>query len=139
MESDERRDLAGRREYRRVHPAMAHSFELLIALLSLQAGIVYFASPEARERSAVGRLLFPWDATWNALYVLGGALIVAGLVLKRTRLELAGLWLFAAAVGIAIVAIVVVAGAVGAAALAVYVAALVACLLRIWTLEGSRR
>lgn len=138
MEIEDRRDPARRREYRQVHPAMAHSFELLIALLSVQAGIVYFASPHDRVRSAVGQLLFPWDALWNGLYVLGGLAIVAGLVLKRTRLELAGLWLFAAAVGVAIVAIVVVAGAAAASALAVYVAALAACLVRIWTLERSR-
>lgn len=124
---------------RRVHPAAANSFELFVALLSINAGIAFLLSPDDLEHAAVGQLLHPWDFAWNVLYVVGGLLIVVGLMRRSVRVEVAGLWLFASAVAIADLAVIAVAGLVGAAAVAIYTAAFLACASRIWTLTGRRR
>lgn len=124
---------------RRVHPAAANSFELFVALLSINAGIAFLLSPDDLEHAAVGQLLHPWDFAWNVLYIVGGVLIVLGLTRARVRVELAGLWLFASALAIADMAVVAAAGVMAAAAVAVYTAALLACVTRIWTLQGRRR
>lgn len=105
-------------------------FELLFAVLSIIAGVAFFAAPDALERSAIGRAVHPFDYGWNALYVAGGILVALGLFRMERRLELAGLSFLTAAVAIAGLAVIVVRGTGGAHTVAIYTAAIGAFLIR---------
>jgi hypothetical protein len=56
-------------------------YEGLIALSAMVGALVFFADPGSLRSSSLGQVVHPYDTLWNALYLLGGAFIVAGLLL----------------------------------------------------------
>lgn len=83
---------------------IANNWELWVCLLGIVASINYVIQPENLSDSSVGHMRFP-DAIWNLLYGIGSVMVVAGLLRLSPRLEIAGLWLFSAAVAINLLAI----------------------------------
>lgn len=112
----------------RVNRALVFLGAALIA-----SGLRFFVDPSALAKTAIGHALPGiWDDAWSACYVLGGVLIVAGVALRRPRLELPGVTITITAILVNGGAIVVVAGTAGFAQLPLYALAL-------WVLEGRLR
>ena len=78
----------------------ANAFELFLCALTVVAVIQYAFSPDALYESTVGRAVHPLDYGWLALYGFGGAFVCAGLLIRSPRLEVAGLFAYAAGVSI---------------------------------------
>lgn len=108
-----------------------HTFELLIAVLSVIAATSFLVDPETLRQTAVGRELAGWDVIWNSAYGLAGLAIIVGLAWPKPRVEAAGLILLATSVAINLIAIWQVVGSVGAAAIATYLAVVLACIGRV--------
>ena len=54
------------------------SAETAIAIVWLLVGLQFFLDPSSAARTPVGRALPPFVYVWNAFYVLGGMLLLAG-------------------------------------------------------------
>lgn len=108
-----------------------HSFELLIAVLSLITALSFGLDPDTLRQTAIGRELAGWDYVWTTAYGFGGLLIILGLWLPRPRVEVVGLLMLCAAVAIYAIAVWQVAGSVGTAAVASYIAIFAACAGRV--------
>lgn len=133
-----------------VHPdtdnLQAHSFEALIAFAATLASVIFFTTADI-QRTVIGQVLHPYDFIWNALYGLGGVLIVLGLAyparfffrrLYGKALELGGLCMLSSAVLVNLIASLIVVGLnPGQGTL---LAVMVACGLRAQVLiTGTRR
>jgi hypothetical protein len=97
------------------------------------SGARFFLAPTALERTSVGRALPGlWDEAWSACFLIGGILIMAGVGLRRPRLELPGITLAMAATISNGIAIVITNGAPALSQLPLYVLAL-------WVFDGRAR
>lgn len=71
-------------------------------------GWSYFADREVTRRSVVGEAIYPYDACWNALYLLAGVLMLLRLLQgghhweRGALVALAGGWTINAVVAIAV-------------------------------------
>jgi hypothetical protein len=93
----------------------------------------FFFVPGELERTSVGRALpGMWDEAWSALYLVGGALIMLGVGLRRPRLELPGITLTTSATIANGAAILLTNGSRAYAQIPLYVLAL-------WVFDGRAR
>lgn len=119
----------------------AQPFDALIAVMALLAGVGYLASPEpGNELVAEAYAAVSWlGIVFAVLLVAAGGLLLAGIARLRKDWRLAGLAFLAGAVVLQGGAIVTVADLGRAAVtLALYVAVIAACVVRIRTLLGGR-
>lgn len=114
---------------------------LLPAYLLVIAGIGALLNPDAAERTTVARLLPSYiEAIWQGAYILGGILIAYGAMRPRPAIEIVGAWLALYALGLNLVALIVVAGVAGAGiAPFAYVLTLSVLALRISDLHSAAK
>lgn len=88
---------------------------MVAGLLALVACVNAIANPDALRPSSIAEVLGGWPLyTWAALYGLGGLLIVAGGIARRTDLEEPGLRLFIAGMAVNAFAILALRGGASA-------------------------
>lgn len=115
-------------------------FEASIAFAALLGCVVFLVDPGPIRLTAVGhtaRSLLPF---WEALYGLGGVLILLGLLTLSIRFEVTGLIVFSAALVINVIAVVHFAGVEGAATAATFAGLGMAAISRtLFLLKGWRQ
>lgn len=114
-------------------------FEAAIAFAAALAGAVGLLDPSGLSNSALGRTARELLPVWEALYFTGGVLILRALLIRSLRLEVAGLFLFIAAVLLQAAAIFDFAGVQGITSAATFIALAAACAGRAWVLISRWR
>lgn len=117
----------------------ANAFEALIALAAILSAFAFFFSPGSLAKSLVGEALHPYDMVWNAMYLLGGLFVLAGLLvdhhlifgrLAGMAVELSGLVFLGTATLVNLIALVAHAGVDEIRGVTTLSAVLLACIAR---------
>lgn len=109
-------------------------FETAIAFAAMFSAVVYLIDPSPVGKSALGHVAQELLPVWEVLYAAGGLMILAGLIGRSLRLEVAGLSLLIAAISIQAFAIIDFAGTQGIVSAATFAALAAACVGRGWVL-----
>lgn len=114
---------------------------LFLAYGLLQAGIAALIDPDAAEATSVARLLpRGFELIWQGAYVLAGIAIAYGVLRPRPIVEAVGLQLAGWALGINLLALLLLRGPAGSGtALAAFLIALVIVIWRIHVLHRRAR
>lgn len=82
-----------------------------LGLACIASALTFFFDPAtALAASPLHQFLRPWDAIWQVLFAISGVGIIAGLFTEKPHIEAAALMIFAGALTINFLAIVVVVG-----------------------------
>lgn len=115
-------------------------FAFWLGIAAILGSLVYFAIPEALDKSSIGRgSAHGLDYGWNALYLAAGIFTLLGISIVSPRLELAGMSLFAAALLVNAVTIFAYRGWAGVPQGAILLSLAVACVLRATVLVTAYR
>lgn len=118
---------------------IAHGFELGLAIVALVTAVQFILEPAIRQQSAIGALGTTGAWVWTALYLLGGAGMLFGLIYASDRVELAGLQCFIAAALVNAASIVQARGPQGIYVALIFGALVVGAAARIYLLLVLRR
>lgn len=129
-------DLNGR--FRRNY-LLGNAFELWIAIAAVIGALTYFIDRDALQASSIGQEAGALAVAWNISYLIGAAGILAGLVKPDLRIESAGLSLFAAAVPVHALTILLSRGASGLPVTLIYIGLAVAAAMRAYLIHAVVR
>ena len=122
---------------------MREIFEVYIAFLAITSGTFYIFFPDAGDASVLRRALepiTPLDIVWNAVFMLGGALMLAGILKDHGgRLEQAGLGCVATAVVTYAASLLYIRGTAGIVSAGLSLAVVVVCVTRMVVIDRLSR
>lgn len=127
-----------RRTYRRTY-ASANSFELMLSVSAIIAGVSGIVSQDAAADSALGDVFGRIAIAWSVAYIVSGLGALYGLLRIDQRVEIMSLLVLGGAIAGNAVALVGVRGWMGAPSAAFYLGWAAACALRAWRVSKGAR
>ncbi len=114
----------------------ANIFEAAIAVFAVLTSLGFLLDPNGLQRTAIGETLPGVAFVWMVIYGLSGLMAIIGLLRYRFDIEIAGLFLLSGGVLINLVSVISVFGLFDRLpSIGIYIATVVACLVRINTIR----